>query len=160
MNGFPRPRGFKPAGAFRWVEETEKPSWVKTTKAKGRRRKGLLYEQKVKEHLAAEYGNSFCPGPWLKFGPPERWCQPDGLIILPNEKLAIVEIKLQHTAQAWWQLFQLYEPVVERAYPEFRVRCVEVVKWFDPATHCPEDPRLLEDLGRPRPGFNVHILKP
>jgi hypothetical protein len=110
----------------------------------------------------------YLDGPWLYFQEegdrPPRWCQPDGLIIdVQTGRLTIVEVKYQHTGDAWWQLTQLYRPVLEKLFPKrlWAMQVVEVVKWYDASVLFPERVALLEIPNEPlRSGFGVHIWKP
>jgi hypothetical protein len=89
-----------------------------------------------------------------------RWCQPDALILQPRDGLlTIVEVKYQHTPDAWWQLRELYLPVVSLAFgPDWRIAMLEVVKWYDPHVSFPETPLLTPDPLRPPHGrIGVHI---
>lgn len=93
-----------------------------------------------------------------------RWCQPDGLLFLPYiGQITIVECKLQHTSDAYWQLRWLYLPVIAKAFPatEWNYGVCEVVKWYDPAVHFPERVKLRKDVRSTKPNeFGVHIWKP
>lgn len=92
-----------------------------------------------------------------------RWCQTDGLLIQPQGGLiTIVEIKYQHTPDAWFQLRELYEPVVRRAFgPAWEVALLEVVKWYDPSTFFPERHLMCADpLHPPIGSIGVHIWAP
>jgi len=73
-----------------------------------------------------------------------------------------VEVKYQHTPNAWVQLVRLYLPVLESAFgPLFRYATCEVVKWYDPAVVFPQRVTMTPDLLNVRPGeFGVHIWKP
>lgn len=103
--------------------------------------------------------------PWFKFlvsgSKRPRYCQPDALILDPHQgKLYVVEYKLHHNPDAWWQLRSLYEPVLRTAFPpEFwMMTLVEVTKWFDPVTPFPEEITMCPDLSVAKPGhFSVHI---
>jgi hypothetical protein len=92
-----------------------------------------------------------------------RYCQPDGLLVLPARNiLLIVEVKYSHTADAYWQLENLYVPVLRcflgPANP-WQIATCEVVKWFDPSTAFPTRLAMCEDLTQVRVNaFNVHIL--
>ena len=92
-------------------------------------------------------------GPWIKFKSANQpgkflWCQPDALIL--NIRLGtinIVEIKLRHTSDAWWQIRSLYEPVVRRIFgKEWEYLPIEIVKWFDPHTKFPERLEFVKDV--------------
>jgi len=126
----------------------------------------VRYERRVHEHFLELYPDRYLPSPWVRFTNVEdanaRWCQPDGLIIdLAAGEIVIVEMKYQHTADAWWQLEKLYKPVLRAMFPAglWTLRCVEVVKWFDPATAFPVSVRMSE---KPTGNgdFSVHIWKP
>jgi len=134
---------------------------------RGRRAQGIRYEKKVHEHFEAIYGEHYVPSLWLQFGSdgsPMRYCQPDALLIdIERGIITVIEVKYQHTSDAWYQVNQLYLPVLRRMFPsdlwEFK-RC-EVVKWYDPATRFPEEVSLARDIEAIGTGkFGVHIWKP
>ena len=95
-------------------------------------------------------------------GSGERWCQPDGLLFEPEKNRVIVtEFKLRHCSEAWFQLFELYCPVVRFMFPGWRVAGLEVCRWFDPATPVPAIVRKRENpLDVIDGDFNVHIWAP
>lgn len=75
--------------------------------------------------------------------------------------MLLVEIKLKHTVEAFWQIENLYVPVIKTLFgcSGDQIATCEVVKWYDPSVAYPRRPLLLEELERARPGaFNVHIL--
>lgn len=144
------------------------PPFVNTQRRTGKRAEGIRYEKKV--HLLNEerFGERYVASPWFRFqelgGERVRWCQPDAILFnLEEGTITIVECKLQHTSDAWWQLKWLYLPVLSKAFPgtlwEFRL--IEVVKWFDPATAFPEKVKMRADIEGVRKGdFAVNICKP
>lgn len=74
-----------------------------------------------------------------------------------------MEIKLQHTPNAWWQLEMLYLPVLSAIFPsgDWEYALVEVVKWFDPSVSFPVTFQKLPDPLFAEPGrFGVHICTP
>lgn len=73
-----------------------------------------------------------------------------------------MEIKYQHTPDAWFQLKELYLPVIKVALgPAWQLGLMEVVKWYDPATFFPERIALCADPLRPPLGrIGVHIWCP
>jgi hypothetical protein len=83
-------------------------------------------------------------GPWFTFRDTHgtRWCQPDILVEFPYHTL-IVEAKHNHTTDAWFQLRQLYEPVVEKAL-ERPCKLMAMVEHFDPSVPWPEDFELFD----------------
>lgn len=160
----PPPKGFRPAEGVLWAREDGHPPAFLTRERRytGRRGQGVRYERKVHDYLAEKAGDIYRRGPWFCFGGEEytRWCQPDGLILDEAAGLlTIVEVKYQHTADAWWQLRELYLPVVSLAYgPDWRIAMLEVVRWYDPHTSFPETPLLTPDpLSPPHGRIGVHI---
>lgn len=136
--------------------------------------RGVIYERKVQAHLLERFAHLYHPSPWFTFwdsgGTPgresRRWCQPDGLLLDPwLGTIIICEIKYQHTSDAWWQLRRLYLPVVRAAFPAtlWSISCLEIVKWYDPATLFPEPTVLLYDPSLRTPRLNgcigVHIFR-
>lgn len=131
----------------------------------GRRAQGVKYEKRVHEHLAELAGDSYFPSQWFRFSDCGcvRWCQPDALLLDPRRGVAtILEVKYQHTPDAWFQLRELYAPVVGAALgPHWQLAMVEVVKWYDPATFFPERHVMCPDPLRPPVGYiGVHIWTP
>lgn len=85
----------------------------------------------------------------------ERWCQPDGLYIdLRAGIVTIVEIKLKHTDAAWFQLHELYAPVVGRCFGTalWNLRFCEIVRWYDPSIPFPGRHYLRPRIEETRPG--------
>lgn len=179
---FPAPKTFL-AGKVKWASHaTSKPSFVREkTRVKGVRRQGINYEKKAQSYLkglvlkeqlnnpARDTENySYLMSPWLMFRSEKdnpgsiRFCQPDGIVVdLANKRIVIVEVKLQHTIGAWWQLRELYEPVLRRIYVGFEFSVVEVVRWFDPQVKYPESVFPIENPLEAKPGkFCVHIYCP
>lgn len=128
------------------------------------RRAGLRYEKAVLEHLCARLGDGFRPSPWFKFTTSGgmRYCQPDGLLCCANE-VTIFECKYTFTAEAWWQLRQLYEPVVRAALRPARISHVVVCRRFDPAVAFPEEVQhthLLEGWREALHSMGVYEWRP
>jgi hypothetical protein len=162
----PRTRSFIPAGEVHWAELAEAPpSFIRERRVRGRRAEGLRYERKALTHLEGLFGEALLPSPWIKFlsrsGEKVRWCQPDALLLqVAKQELVIIEVKYQHCPEAWYQLFTIYLPVVRVLFPGWKVRVVEMCKWFDVATVTPQLPRLCEDITKAKMGeLNVHIWK-
>lgn len=73
----------------------------------------------------------------------------------------VVEIKLSHCSEAWYQLFDLYIPVVQAIFPGWEMAGVQVCKWFDPSRPVPQAPTMRERIEDAIPNaFNVHIYAP
>ena len=163
------PRRFRSAGVVESVKFSPvPPPFINKQKRYGRRAEGIRYENKAHEYFQDYFGAYYVPSPWFTFlevgAMRERWCQPDALLIRPDMgQITIIEYKLQHTSDAWWQLKWLYLPVIARAFPPnlWNYGMVEVVKWFDPATAFPEKVKMKASLFDVAPGeFGVHIWKP
>lgn len=110
------------------------------------------------------YGSRFLPGPWFEFhtGGKLRWCQPDGILFdWRLGTLTLVEIKLSHTPDAYYQLKELYSPVVSRVFSPklWSFRYCEIVKWYDPSRQFPAPCRLREEIEDCTPDvIGIHIL--
>ena len=123
------------------------------------KRLGIAYERAVGRALSDEWAL----GVWFRFGDSDgvHWCQPDGLHLdFRRGVVTILEIKLRHTPRAWWQLRELYLPVVSRALGRaWSYRLVELCKWYDPDTHFPGEQKLIPALLSPIPpnAVGVHI---
>lgn len=105
---------------------------------------GIRFEKKVHKIFEDLHLSGVQAGPWFTFRDAFglRWCQPDILIEFAYGNL-IIEAKHNHTTDAWFQLRQLYEPVIAKAL-DATVRCLVVTEHFDPAVVWPEDFDLLE----------------
>lgn len=153
-----------------WVKHAnEQPGFAaKRGRCKGSRRQGLLYEERAHGHFRERYGSAYVPGPWFRFQTSGtdaiRWCQPDALLFQPFlGRIVVLEYKLSHNPDSWWQLRNLYEPVLSRAFPPqlWQLVLCEVTKWYDPAISFPEKVSLAADPLSAAPGrFHVHIWKP
>lgn len=127
---------------------------------------GILYERKVLAYLDDIYGAFFLPQPWFYYkdlhAVKAHWCQPDGLLFLPRlGKLVLCEVKHRHTPDAYYQLFELYLPIVKYVFPSWSHCCLEIVRWFDPATKMPVRIHMCRDPEVVNSGvLGVHIWKP
>lgn len=128
----------------------------------GAKAEGKRYEERALGYLNYEFGDKLIPSPWLQYWDQgeERWCQPDALIIdFKAATIIIAEVKLKHTADAWWQLTHKYLEVVNAIFPAclWRLCCVEIVRWYDPQVAFPVRPILRKDLRQLRADrINVH----
>jgi hypothetical protein len=139
------PRGFVPAQDVRRAKILPgQPAFITRRRARGAKARGVAYERKAQRYLAecaigkprAEY----ISGPWIEFedASGRRWCQPDGLFLDHEHSVCIIaEIKYRHCAEAWWQLWRLYLPVVRVLYRSYGYGCLEVVRYHDPQTPFP-----------------------
>jgi hypothetical protein len=162
------PKRFHPAGEVEIASfSLEPPLFTKNTKVTGKRADGIRYETKAQEHILFERPDTYVPSPWFRFRSKGQekfyFCQPDGIDFdIERGRLTIIEIKLQHTPNAWWQTRRLYEPVLKKLFPEvlWEFAIIEVVRWFDPDKAFPERYNFLKDLSFDtiKPGeFHLHI---
>lgn len=162
----PPPRSFSPAGAIHWVRHSLRaPDFTfareRSTEAQ---RAGLRYERKAHQHFEGQYPLLYVAGPWLHFSSSiggERWCQPDAwLVDVRRGVITVLEYKLRHTSDAWWQLRKLYEPVTRALFGsrQWEIGVMEIVQSFDPSTSFPEQVIRMRDISELEPGrFGVHI---
>lgn len=114
------------------------------------REAGLHYEQKVQKRLIGQFNIQYWPAPYVHFKDGDstrfnRTVVPDGLMIMPN-RIFIIEIKAQHTPDAWWQLTRLYKPVI-REWPSCTaISCIEICRTYDPSTPFPCKFDLLSSI--------------
>jgi hypothetical protein len=104
---------------------------------------------------------------WISFyreeNPGKRiWCQPDAFWVCPDlNRITLIEVKLRHCAKAWFQLHQLYLPLLQHIYGTgYDYRTVEVVRWYDPDEPFPEHQLISEIRMAPKDKTGVHIWKP
>lgn len=161
------PSHFKPAGVvLQAYHSPTEPPFLHRRRYSGSRARGVAYEKRAQKYLQQLFPETYIPSPWLRFQGAEgawRWCQPDGLIIdLPRGILTCVEVKYQHTSDAWWQVRHLYLPVLRLLYrPDlWELQVCEIVRWYDPATLFPEAVELAFEPSRPSGKFKVHIWRP
>lgn len=148
---------------------SEPPGFIKSERLTGARAQGVRFERKALtrvEERAQQSGDwEFLRSPWIEFVDREgrKYCQPDG-VLLPRASTQgiVVEVKLRHCYDAYFQLVRLYVPVLQVLFQGSSWRCCEIVRWFDPATSFPEpivmtpDPLVTTDAKR----IAVHIFNP
>ena len=165
------PKGFIPAnGVFKATFLSEPPGFVvqnRKKSARGAKGRGIAYEKKVQKILESRYGYRYLEGPWILFKEMRdsrpRYCQPDGILFdFYRGRITIIEIKYNHCALAWWQLYKLYLPVIRKIFgPNWTYACCEVVKWYDPSTGVPEQVQMQKDLEFSQPeSWSVNICNP
>jgi hypothetical protein len=159
---YKKPQNFLPAGNVISARFSDSPpTFLRRGNQRGRRRQGLIYQAKAGVYLNDRYSPHFRNGPWVIFNG-DRWCQPDGLLIdVEKSRIIVTEFKLKHCSEAWYQLFELYIPVVRNLFPGWEVVGVEICRWFDPATRVPATPVMRMNPFDALPDvFNVHIWNP
>lgn len=113
---------------------------------------GLRYERKVFRKLEKGFPGFISHLPFTFTSPRGREVAiPDGVIFGTEgpgkpARLTIIEVKLRHTVDAWYQLHQLYLPVVAEAFPGFRIKVLEICKWYDPSVKLPGNFEIVRDL--------------
>lgn len=148
----------------RLMEPDEIPHRCERRNLRGVLRQGIRYEKFVQKKLTAAYGDNYVPSPWIEYGTEagKFVCQPDGLLFdlrLPNPRLTIIEIKLRHTAKAWWQVRELYEPVCHKLFEQWPIAACEITQYFDRCIYFPERYTLIPEPQRSPVGrFSVFIL--
>ncbi len=157
-----KPHNFVPAREVQWASFWRAPGFSVGGRSTGRKAAGKRYERLASEMLLEIYPEHYVPHPWLRFQDAGgyRWCQPDGLLIdVAAGRIVIVEMKLSHTADAWWQLKKLYLPVLRVLLPpRYRIGMLEVCKWHDPTIRWPERAEHLQKVNLDWPGeLGIHI---
>lgn len=124
----------------------------------GRRYENKVYEFRL-EPLLSPLGN-LQREPCFRFsnGHRSRFCFPDALLVL-NSGGVIIEIKTRHTYDAWYQLTELYHPVVQKALGgDFKF--LEVVREYDPGVRLPVEKNVLNtvtEIVKSDAPYNVYI---
>lgn len=162
------PRNFIPAGLIREAQFVfEPPEFTeKGNNGTVAQHAGNRYETKVHRYLYGLFPDQYLPAPWVRFhsqGQRRRWAEPDGLVIDIREgTIAIVEAKLSHTLDAWFQLRRLYEPLIRHIFGHsWSYYIVEICGWYDPAVQFPEKVCMAPDLSKLGINeYNVHIYNP
>ena len=137
---------FRPATFVRWAKlRAKQPAFIKRKRSRGRFAVGVRYERQVRDYLSllalGKEGVECRESQWFEFEDSNgrRWCECDFLLIDRKQKTAIIyEVKYQHCMEAWWQLRELYYPVVQAAFPGYTIGLMEVVHWHDPAITFPQ----------------------
>lgn len=146
------PKRFRAAVNPTKVQFCAPPSFAQgTPRGRGRRAEGIRYERRVQKYLCDLYGDCYLPGPWLSFYDvgDQRICQPDGILFdLKNGRIILIEIKLRHCEEAYWQLHKLYLPLLRQMFPYslWDICCLEIVRWYDPAIVWPVKTLLRENI--------------
>lgn len=163
----PLPQGFRPCSReeiiFAEIGGLSPPNFAPRLRSRGAKAAGLRYDRRAAAHFAETTG--FVGHPWIRFGTRTarlRWAQPDGLFIdFQMGRITILEFKLKHTADAWWQLRRLYEPLLRFIFGEslWHYACCEVVRWYDPAIRIPEQVTFIDDPRRLfTNAYGIHIF--
>lgn len=135
----------------------------KHKKVSAAKKLGIAFEKRAYRWLRFEI-EKFEAQPHFRFqlaGHSPESCFPDALITRGNV-VTIVEIKLRHTYDGYFQLTRLYYPVVQHAFRGCEVRRLEIVKSYDPGVTLPEQVDVVGDLrawlASPRVNYGILIL--
>lgn len=144
----------------------EPPAFARNApRLRGVRGKGMKYEAQVQNYMRSRFGELYLPGPWIYFVDSQkrlRYCQPDGLLFdFEKGRITICEVKLRHTQQAWYQLYDIYKPLIQHMFPGhlWSIRCLEICRWYDMATAIPGPHQLrnrVEDCGTDIMGVHIY----
>lgn len=146
------PAGFRPAGKVAWVRPGDTPAFAQGGRLKGAKRRGKLFEEHAVEVLEA-WTPGFA-GLWLEFQDTagnRRWAQPDWFAV-QSDRIVLAEMKLTHTALAWWQMRHLYQPLLEWMFPGMPVARVEVAAKVAGPVFVPEPIKVVHRLDDVRVG--------
>lgn len=126
-------------------------------------RAGIRYEKKTLKHLSLELPEPVMYHPAFRFNagtPYDEHAIPDA-IYLHEGTLTIFEIKLKHTADAWFQLNKLYKPILARAYPGARINLCEICRDYDPSIRLPGRIEKLDTLdafvSTPQDAYGIYL---
>jgi hypothetical protein len=104
---------------------------------------GLRFEGKVLDGLSSRFGERFSTGvpiSFQEFGGKPGYAIPDGMLLSPcGKQLLVVEIKLRHLGDAYYQLNEFYLPILRRALRgTLELRALEICQHYDPAIRLPK----------------------
>lgn len=127
------PKDFARPKSISHVRSVTQPQFAKTYgRQTGSRKRGLVYENQVVTKIERDLPKGWVgvPGPWFLYLDKvarERYAQPDWLgICVELGRICIVEVKLTRNPRAWWQLNELYKPLVRQVFPHWEISLVEV----------------------------------
>lgn len=136
-------------------------------------RRGLQFEAKVLKEFSTLYGPRFI-SQFPFFFQEEMTTQlrrgqrgkiiTDGLLFSADwRSVCIVEVKLRHTADAYFQTSKFYKPIVEKAFGGcFEVFTLEVVQQYDPRVRLPAQRAVVlsaDEVWDLRPCFHPVLLR-
>jgi hypothetical protein len=113
------------------------------------RRAGIAYEKRVLKFLEREFSSRLRRSPAIGFydDAGKRLAIPDALLYLDSDRIAILEIKISHRSDSFFQLNNLYRPLIERLVrPGVKVSCVEICRSFDPSVAYPCTFDVIQDI--------------
>lgn len=122
----------------------------------------MKYEKKVGEKISSLFPFEWKAGVWICYlcGLEEYplYCQLDGYLEFPD-RVVLIEIKYNHCVDSYFQLMDVYLPLMKHLFPGKEISVCEVVKWYDPSVTFPVGVKLQKDLAACGVNdFSVHIL--
>lgn len=140
------------------------PHAQKRSRSSGAQKAGLAYQRRVGEVLTvARPPSDLDCGPWFWYvdsSGRRSYCQPDFLLHLASGKLAVVEVKIRWTSDAWWQLRKLYLPVLQRVFPGRALLPLVICRSYDPSVRIAEEVSLIEGWEElSASSFSVMVLR-
>ena len=149
-------------GELRSGRFIKRPSFIrKINRTKGSKRAGELFEEKVHVELRKKFRDRYVSGAWIEYDGDLcgiKVCQPDGIIFdFERGIITVVECKLSFTADAWYQLNELYIPVLRVMFPEdlWQIRGVQIYKFAAGGVKYPEYPRVVWRFNNFDGGHNI-----
>ena len=139
----PPPKFRPPIGTIRNVKLRRETPTLQPGRLTSAQIAGIRYETAAKLFLKQKMPY-LKTGVWFDYEDDEakKLIQLDALID-HDHQIVIIEIKRSHCLEAWWQLRQLYQPVISAWRPGAETRVVEVCHSFDPDVIFPEPPTLI-----------------
>jgi len=115
-------------------------------------RAGLRYEKSILRKLQVLYPGTKL-SPWLVYKAPQKSgiCQPDALVIFPDGRLVVVEVKLTRMPQVRQKLMKFYGPLVQLLYPKHELCYLQIYKNASRSAH--KKPISLFELETLKPGI-------
>lgn len=128
-------------------------------------RAGLKYEEQVLQRFQGEadqIGGEMMPKPWFQIRDEgtDKLRQPDFVLVLPEKKVLVGEVKLRLTRRGCIKLRQQYMPMMQVYFgPAYQIFGALICHWFDRTELLPgytgtENPLSLEHV------FSYHIWNP
>lgn len=154
---------FRSNYAIKTAYFANRPAFVENQKYTGVRQAGICFERKVGKLLEKVFGIQVVHNPWIEYEDVVsgvRSCCPDYLIIdVMKGVVTVVECKLSHTPSAWYQLNEVYFPVIQALFPGWVIRGLEVCKNYVRVNYPAEIQFVYDLLGPWDGGNNVMVVR-
>ena len=157
------PHGFNPAGKIYAASILNGvPAFSRKRKyTTGKQKAGVHFEKAMSARFATEFEPFYYYNIWFKYSSEsyrtEKFAEPDGLLFdIERGIITIVEIKLRHCTKAWWQLRQLYQPILQFLFPDWKIEVCEVFRYANPNEKIPEKMFFVKDITIPSESYKMH----